>query len=152
MSLTLESITFDCDDALAVATFWSAALDMPIDPDGSADFASIGRAESAPQTPCWMFSKVPEGKTAKNRMHVDLTAADRQAEVDRLDRPRRQATPRRGGVGPQLDRPPRPRRQRVLRGPTPRLRCRFRQLLGDLDRFKKKKKNQVELVERSSTK
>ncbi len=84
MSLTLESITFDCDDALAVATFWSAALDMPIDPDGSAEFASIGRAESAPQTPIWMFSKVPEGKTAKNRMHVDLTAADRRAEVDRL--------------------------------------------------------------------
>ena len=51
MSLTLDSITFDCDDALAVATFWSAALDMPIDPDGSAEFASIGRAESAPQTP-----------------------------------------------------------------------------------------------------
>ena len=43
MSLTLDSITFDCDDALAVATFWSAALDMPIDPDGSAEFASIGR-------------------------------------------------------------------------------------------------------------
>ena len=27
---------------------------------------------------------MPEGKSAKNRMHVDLTSADRLAEVDRL--------------------------------------------------------------------
>jgi Glyoxalase-like domain len=84
MSIDLASITFDCDDALAVATFWSAALDAPLDPDGSADFASIGVSGSASLTPSWMFSRVPEGKTAKNRMHVDLTAADRRAEVDRL--------------------------------------------------------------------
>jgi hypothetical protein len=84
MTATLASITFDCDDALAVATFWSAALDLAIDPDGSADFASIGVSGSTPLSPSWMFSKVPEGKRAKNRMHVDLTAADRRAEVDRL--------------------------------------------------------------------
>ena len=134
MSLSLESLTFDCDDTLAVATFWSAALDRPIDPDGSAEFASIGRAESAPQTPIWMFSKVPEGKTAKNRMHVDLTAADRRAEVDRLiglgAKPLHDV-----GVGPHLDRPPRPRRQRVLRRATPRLRCRFSELFDKSDAF-----------------
>ena len=31
-----------------------------------------------------MFIKVPEGKTSKNRMHLDLSAADREAEVQRL--------------------------------------------------------------------
>ena len=34
--------------------------------------------------PTWLFNKVPEPKTAKNRMHVDLAAADREAEVARL--------------------------------------------------------------------
>ena len=34
--------------------------------------------------PTWLFAKVPEGKSAKNRMHLDLAAADREAEVARL--------------------------------------------------------------------
>ena len=29
-------------------------------------------------------AKVPEARSAKNRMHVDLRADDREAEVDRL--------------------------------------------------------------------
>ena len=83
MSVQLAAVTFDCADALAVGQFWSAALDRPLDADPTADFASIGvRPPSG--SPSWMFAKVPEGKTAKNRMHVDLTASDRQAEVDRL--------------------------------------------------------------------
>ena len=31
-----------------------------------------------------LFLKVPEGKTVKNRMHVDFRAPDREAEVARL--------------------------------------------------------------------
>ena len=34
--------------------------------------------------PTWLFARVPEPKTAKNRMHVDLAAPDREAEVARL--------------------------------------------------------------------
>ena len=34
--------------------------------------------------PTWLFAKVPESKTAKNRMHVDLAAPDHEAEVARL--------------------------------------------------------------------
>jgi hypothetical protein len=83
MTVQLASVTFDCADALVVARFWSAALDRPLDADPTTDFASIGvRPPGA--SPSWMFAKVPEGKTAKNRVHVDLTATDRRAEVDRL--------------------------------------------------------------------
>jgi predicted enzyme related to lactoylglutathione lyase len=32
----------------------------------------------------WLFIKVPEGKTAKNRLHIDFGTADREAEVARL--------------------------------------------------------------------
>jgi predicted enzyme related to lactoylglutathione lyase len=31
-----------------------------------------------------MFHKVPEGKTVKNRVHLDLRAADMLAETERL--------------------------------------------------------------------
>jgi Glyoxalase-like domain len=31
-----------------------------------------------------MFNKVPEGKAAKNRVHLDLVAATLELEVDRL--------------------------------------------------------------------
>ena len=41
MSISLAAITVDCDDAAAVARFWSAALDRPLaaDPEPSEDIA-----------------------------------------------------------------------------------------------------------------
>jgi predicted enzyme related to lactoylglutathione lyase len=83
MSLALYHVTVDCNDVLAVANFWSTALDRPIDPDASPFFASIGRAE-AEQTTAMFFQKVDEGKVGKNRMHLDLHADDRETEVLRL--------------------------------------------------------------------
>ncbi|MFC4942311.1 VOC family protein [Pseudonocardia sp. GCM10023141] len=83
MTITLTSITLDCDDAQAVATFWSAALGRTVNDGASREFASIGYGRGS-ETPAWLFLRVPEGKSAKNRMHVDLTATDREAEVERL--------------------------------------------------------------------
>ena len=81
MSIQLANVTFDCDDTLAVAQFWSAATGRPIDPEPSEFFAAIGAADGAPG---WFFIKVPEPKAAKNRVHVDMVAADREEEVTRL--------------------------------------------------------------------
>jgi hypothetical protein len=94
MAVTIASVTVDCTDALTVARFWSAALERPLDPDASSDFAAIGfvgrrdtagwaMAEHAGES-TWMFVKVPEAKTAKNRIHLDVAAADPESEVDRL--------------------------------------------------------------------
>ena len=91
MAVRVAAVSVDCDDALAVARFWSAALDRPLDPNPSSNFAAIGMAEHRDtrgwrldDDPTWLFAKVPEPKTAKNRMHVDLAAPDREAEVARL--------------------------------------------------------------------
>ena len=83
MTLRLANVTLDCADALAVGDFWSAALDRPLDPDGTSAFASIGAGDE--QRTTWYFIRVPEAKVAKNRMHVDLQADDREAEVSRLE-------------------------------------------------------------------
>jgi hypothetical protein len=82
MTLRLGNVTLDCDDTLAVANFWSAALDRPLDDGHGEWFASIGIDDRT--QPGWFFIKVPEGKKGKNRMHVDLRADDREAEVARL--------------------------------------------------------------------
>ena len=85
MTVRLANITFDCADATKLSAFWSDAIGRPVDDGASTHFASIGfgRGPGAAD-PTWLFLGVPEGKTAKNRMHLDLTAEDRAGEVDRL--------------------------------------------------------------------
>ena len=87
MTLGIAAITLDCEDAAALSAFWSSAFDVPVDPEGQDTggfFASIGRSDPQPGQPIMMFIKVPEPKTAKNRLHLDLNASDRAAEVERL--------------------------------------------------------------------
>jgi len=80
MSATLNHITFDCADAARVADFWSNVLGAAVDPGASPDFATITSHTSA----SWMFISVPEPKTVKNRVHVDLATVDLDAELERL--------------------------------------------------------------------
>ena len=94
MTVRIASVTLDCADALVVGSFWSTALGRPLDPGASSDFAAIdfaGRRDTAGwaplgpgDQPTWLFVKVPEPKTAKNRLHLDVAAVDVEAEVARL--------------------------------------------------------------------
>jgi len=87
MSLDIAAITFDCESPSVVAAFWAAAFGRPIDPgpeEQTPFFQSIGRSDPQPGANTMMFIKVPEAKTAKNRVHLDLQASDRAAEVERL--------------------------------------------------------------------
>jgi hypothetical protein len=87
MAVDIAAVTFDCENAATLAQFWSSALGRPIDPgqeEYGTYFASIGRADPTPGEPVLMFIQVPEGKTAKNRVHLDLNASDRAVEVERL--------------------------------------------------------------------
>jgi hypothetical protein len=82
MVLRLGNIAFDCDDVLRVARFWSAALGRPLD-EGSSDlWASIGGTDGTRAEPAWYFNKVPEPRTVKNRVHLDLTTPDPSAVDD----------------------------------------------------------------------
>ena len=94
MTVRIASVTFDCADALTLGQFWSAALGRPLDPHASSGFAAIGFAGRRDKVgwaqvdpddaPTWIFTQVPEPKSAKNRMHLDVTAPDPEAEVARL--------------------------------------------------------------------
>jgi predicted enzyme related to lactoylglutathione lyase len=80
MTTSLIGLSFDAADPAAVARFWARALGRKVGEGASADFAAIA-ADSGPSL---MFHKVPEGKTVKNRLHLDLGADDLEAETKRL--------------------------------------------------------------------
>jgi predicted enzyme related to lactoylglutathione lyase len=84
MTATFYALTMDCSDAAKLATFWSGVLGRPVDDGATEEFAAIGMADHAGRQPFWMFVKVPENKTAKNRFHPDLVTADLDAEVKRV--------------------------------------------------------------------
>ncbi|MDF9715723.1 VOC family protein [Nocardioides sp. ChNu-153] len=91
MARTIQ-VTFDCGDPAALSAFWCAAVGYERDaPPGG--FATWEEALDAWQVPAerrndasachdpdgtgprFYFQRVPEGKTAKNRLHLDLRAA-----------------------------------------------------------------------------
>jgi hypothetical protein len=94
----LKDIVIDCTRPAALARFWAAALDgyalRPYDEAEIERLQSIGinDVEDDPAVvidstlglPSIFFQRVPEPKTAKNRLHLDTAAADRESEVRRL--------------------------------------------------------------------
>src|SRR6056297_1321956 len=85
MSLHVAAITFDCANALTLSAFWSSAVGRPIDDQGEmAASEFFARIPGEGADPLMMFIQVPEEKIAKNRVHLDMHADDRAAEVERL--------------------------------------------------------------------
>ena len=87
MSSALHSITVDCSDAYRLGRFWSEVTGWPM---GEEDVPGAPEAVVIPPAgtggPRLLFIAVPEGKTVKNRLHLDLQPADRgrEEEVRRL--------------------------------------------------------------------
>jgi catechol 2,3-dioxygenase-like lactoylglutathione lyase family enzyme len=85
VALTVDTVTFDCADPLRVATFWARALgyEMDHDPDDPEDDGAF--LLDADGTRRMYFQSVPEPKTVKNRLHLDVRPSGTMAEeVDRL--------------------------------------------------------------------
>jgi hypothetical protein len=79
MGLSFFTVVFDADDPQRVGRFWAAALER-----GELIEGELEEWTSLPGDPRLWFQKVPEGKTTKNRVHLDWYAPDREAEVERL--------------------------------------------------------------------
>lgn len=83
-------ITFDCADPAALAAFWAEALGYQVQPPpaGFESWDDALRAFGVPEeqwnsrsaivaddAPRVFFQRVPEGKAAKNRLHLDVRVA-----------------------------------------------------------------------------
>ncbi|HEX7355497.1 MAG TPA: VOC family protein [Mycobacteriales bacterium] len=73
----LAAIAVDCADPAALAEFYARLLGAPwvVDEDGDASVYALGG-------PNLDFLRVPEAKTVKNRLHLDLRAHDLDEAVE----------------------------------------------------------------------
>lgn len=83
MSNSVIGLSIDCADAAKLAQFWADVLGRHVSPQPTAEFAAIDASE-ATHGPPLAFHQVPEAKTVKNRLHLDLISSDFAAESDRL--------------------------------------------------------------------
>jgi len=86
MSTRLTNIVIDAADPAAIARFWTAALGWEITYE-SADEVSVEPAGEDGLGIPLVFVPVPEPKTVKNRVHLDLasrSAEHQQGTVERL--------------------------------------------------------------------
>jgi hypothetical protein len=96
---TIGDVVFDAAHPASLARFWAAALDgyavAPYDDEelerlrakginDPEDDPTVLVEPATPGAPRLFFNLVPEPKTVKNRVHLDLRAADVEGEVARL--------------------------------------------------------------------
>jgi hypothetical protein len=92
---TLKEIVFDALHPAALARFWAAALDgYRVRPYDDAEVARLAAQGLTPETdpnvavdgpgPTLFFQRTTDPKRARNRVHLDVAARDRRAEVERL--------------------------------------------------------------------
>jgi predicted enzyme related to lactoylglutathione lyase len=80
MALKVEMVTFDCDDPDKLADWWASAVDGQVNAVAPGFFVTVTR----PGGPGLSFQKVDDPTPGKNKVHIDFTAADMEAEVKRL--------------------------------------------------------------------
>jgi Glyoxalase-like domain len=64
-------LAIDCADPVALARFWADALGYPV-PAAFPEGGDVHLEPPADDLPLIYFQVVPEGKVAKNRLHLDL--------------------------------------------------------------------------------
>ncbi|MBV9097682.1 MAG: VOC family protein [Frankiaceae bacterium] len=97
MALRWYTVVVDCHDIKAQARFWAEAMDWKLVYEAEDEYVIVpswvddGTMRDMPWErigPGMVFVPVPEGKSVKNRLHIDLaphTSQDRDAEIARLE-------------------------------------------------------------------
>lgn len=80
MALNVEMVTFDCTDPSELASWWAAQFGGKTQELMPGEFVVVARADG----PRLGFQRVPDPTPGKNRVHLDFSAADVDAEVARL--------------------------------------------------------------------
>jgi hypothetical protein len=92
MTSKFTELAIDCADPGSLARFWCAVLGYEVQEEDD-ELVTIGsptvpegRIRVGPVPPTLTFARVPEGKTIKNRVHLDVNPTDREQdeEVRRL--------------------------------------------------------------------
>ena len=85
MACVLQEIIIDCADPAALGLWWSQVLGWPltVNEHGIAWMSETGSHDARPML---VFIPVPEAKSVKNRIHLDVSpfGCDQGEELDRL--------------------------------------------------------------------
>jgi catechol 2,3-dioxygenase-like lactoylglutathione lyase family enzyme len=92
MTSRFTELVIDCHDPRRLAEFWCAVLGYRIvdEEEGIVEIASWDPSADAirasPVPPTLLFAQVPESKTVKDRLHIDVSPIDcsQAEEVERL--------------------------------------------------------------------
>jgi Glyoxalase-like domain len=88
MTSKFTELAIDCADPNGLAQFWGSVLDYEVqdEDDGIVTIGSPvvpeGKNHLGPVPPTLTFAHVPEGKTVKNRLHLDVNPADRSQDEE----------------------------------------------------------------------
>ena len=83
MPSTWYSIVVDCHDITAQSRFWAEVLGYDVVFEAEEE---VALAKDDSTYPGLVFVPVPEARTLKNRLHIDLNPDDQLAEVERLEK------------------------------------------------------------------
>ncbi|WP_191253558.1 VOC family protein [Amycolatopsis oliviviridis] len=86
MRTRMLAVTVDCREAEALAAFWKEALGYP-ETERWTDSHGVTYVElKSPDVPSLLFQPVPEKKSVKNRLHLDVAPIEleQREEVARL--------------------------------------------------------------------
>jgi len=87
MAPVVSHLTIDCADPRALARWWREVLDWTYLWDSEDDEEEVGIGPADGSSTGWLFLKVPDVKTVKNRLHADLrppNGSDQATELERL--------------------------------------------------------------------
>ncbi|KAB8176785.1 MULTISPECIES: VOC family protein [Microbispora] len=92
MTSRFTELVVDCHDPERLAAFWCAVLDFKVidRSEGKVEIGSweptVEEVRARQMPPTLVFIRVPEGKTVKNRLHLDVSPIDGSTddEVARL--------------------------------------------------------------------
>jgi predicted enzyme related to lactoylglutathione lyase len=82
VSSVIFNITFDCADPRALARFWGQVTGWPVTEEPQPGYEESAVGTPGEGRPRLYFVKVPEPKTIKNRLHLDVMPADRSQEEE----------------------------------------------------------------------
>jgi glyoxalase superfamily protein len=92
MTSKFTDLAIDCADPAGLAQFWCSVLGYEVQDEDEglvtirSPLVPVGKSRPGPVPPTLTFARVPEGKTIKNRLHVDVnpTDSEQDEEVRRL--------------------------------------------------------------------
>lgn len=78
----MMSTVIDCTDPMSLATFWRSLLVYEVE-SWSDGWVALRPSDGGPMI---SFQRVPEAKSGKNRLHIDVQTSDVPGEVSRAER------------------------------------------------------------------